>query len=44
MSTLRERMDCLREVLTAQVPAEIKAVMKVDGEWKTMNKVFHLHS
>ncbi len=27
MSTLRERMDRLREVFTAQVPAEIKAVM-----------------
>ena len=27
MSTLRERMDRLCEVFTAQVPAEIKAVM-----------------
>ena len=27
MSTLPERMDRLREVFTAQVPAEIKAVM-----------------
>ncbi len=27
MSTLRERMDGLRGVFTAQVPAEIKAVM-----------------
>ncbi len=27
MSTLRERMDRLREVFTAQVSAEIKAVM-----------------
>ncbi len=27
MSTLRERVDRLRGVFTAQVPAEIKAVM-----------------
>ena len=27
MSTLRERVDRLREVFTAQVPAEIKGVM-----------------
>ncbi len=27
MSTLRERMDRLRKIFTAQVPAEIKAVI-----------------